>query len=191
MGSSTIAASCHQLWERSSKCVWARAHNPYRAVRVSVWAINFYSSLGTQPLSTPQERLGRLMSCILIQNTRQTCITISFMLALTRLICHDGSPRAQTSTFWQGKLFDHDNYCSTGERSNRPIVHWFHRLCSVRILLFWRCDLVTEFPVITRLYGVLCAQACLYFKRHSQDSTRLKSIVSIKFSIKTLPKSNV
>jgi len=42
------------------------------------------------------------------------------------------------------------------------------------------------FIVSAALYGVLCAQACLYFKRHSQDSTRLKSIITILLILETL-----
>jgi hypothetical protein len=36
---------------------------------------------------------------------------------------------------------------------------------------------LNQFPTI-RLFGVTCAQGCLYFSWHSQDSTQLKSIVS-------------
>jgi len=42
------------------------------------------------------------------------------------------------------------------------------------------------FIISAALYGVMCAQACLYFKRHAQDSTRLKSIVTILILLETL-----
>ena len=32
---------------------------------------------------------------------------------------------------------------------------------------------------IIRLFGVICAQACLYFKRHSRDNTQVKCVVSM------------
>jgi len=37
--------------------------------------------------------------------------------------------------------------------------------------------LLIGFTISAALFGVTCAQGCLYFNRHSQDSTQLKSIV--------------
>jgi len=37
--------------------------------------------------------------------------------------------------------------------------------------------LFIAFIISSALFGVTCAQACLYFRRYTQDSTRLKSIV--------------
>ena len=91
--------------------------------------------------------------------------------------CLDGLPNVKSSRFWQGHL-KHENSCPAGEWDNQPIAHWLYYLCGVCITLSdaapWSLN---QFPTI-RLFGVTCAQGCLYFSWHSQDSTQLKSIVS-------------
>jgi len=38
--------------------------------------------------------------------------------------------------------------------------------------------LFVGYTVSAALFGITCAQSCLYFQRHSQDSMRLKCIVT-------------
>lgn len=46
-----------------------------------------------------------------------------------------------------------------------------------------RCCTVISLNFVVRLFGLTCAQSCLYFKRHAEDHTELKYIVSSDYHV--------